>query len=150
MNRLVKTNTFPVLENSLDMLESLLNDSFLNTTSVPNRKIVSMKSDYFIEDNEVVLNIDVAGSTNEDVIVDFNKDTFTLTVKVAKQYEKKENKPRFYIRERVISDQSRAFYLPSDIDINSITADVKNGLLTVRAKKKELLQSEATVTIKVN
>jgi HSP20 family molecular chaperone IbpA len=109
-----------------------------------------LKSDYFLENGEITINVDVPGSSSDDVVVDFNKENYVLTVKVAKQYEKKDTKPSFYQRERVISEQSRSFHLSNDIDENTISAQVVNGLLTVKAKIKNKESKDSTVTIKVN
>jgi HSP20 family molecular chaperone IbpA len=85
-----------------------INDSFLEK-ELFGTKTARLKTDYFIENDEVVLNIDVAGSSSEDVKVSYNSENNSLTVRIAKQYEKKDIKPNFYIRERMISDQSRSF-----------------------------------------
>jgi|694.fasta_scaffold141611_2 HSP20 family molecular chaperone IbpA len=126
-----------------------INDSFLEK-ELFGTKTARLKTDYFIENDEVVLNIDVAGSSSEDVKVSYNSENNSLTVRIAKQYEKKDIKPNFYIRERMISDQSRSFYLPPEIDSSSIAADVKNGLLTIKAKLKTKSYESSTITIKVN
>ena len=126
-----------------------INDSFLEK-ELFRTKTARLKTDYFIENDEVVLNIDVAGSSSEDVKVSYNSENNSLTVRIAKQYEKKDIKPNFYIRERMISDQSRSFYLPPEIDSSSIVADVKNGLLTIKAKLKTKSYESSTITIKVN
>jgi HSP20 family molecular chaperone IbpA len=49
-----------------------------------------LKTDYFYEDGKIFLNVDVAGSAPEDVVVDFDKENYTLLVRVNKQYEKKD------------------------------------------------------------
>ena len=114
-------------------------------------KNTTLLTDYFYEDEKIVLNVDVAGSASEDVSVNFDKESFTISVRVNKKYEKKDSKPTFYVRERVLSEQARHFKLPTDIDVDSILADVKNGLLTIKAtivKPEE--KPTPTVTIKVN
>lgn len=114
-------------------------------------KHTTLNTDYFFEDNKIVLNVDVAGNSAENVVVDFDKENYTLSVRVNKQYEKKDVKPTFYLRERVLSEQVRQYKLPTDIDANSISADVKNGLLTVKASiLKPDDKKPSTVAIKVN
>jgi HSP20 family protein len=138
--------------NSFQTFDSILNEFLFPFTngSIP-IKHYTLKTDYFYEDGKIFLNVDVAGSAPEDVVVDFDKENYTLLVRVNKQYEKKDVKPTFYLRERVLSGQSRHFTLPTDIDANSITADVKNGLLTVKASIiKPEDKKPSTVTIKVN
>ena len=114
-------------------------------------KHTTLNTDYFFEDNKIFLNINVAGNSSENVVVDFDKENYTLYVKVNKQYEKKDVKPTFYLRERVLSEQVRQYKLPTDIDANSISADVKNGLLTVKASiLKPDDKKPSSVNIKVN
>jgi HSP20 family protein len=142
---------FDTVFNPLNALDLIFNDAYasLYPNQYSNRS--SLKTDYFIEDDSIVLNVDVAGSSNEDVNVELDKDNYVLSVKVNKQYEKKENKPSFYLRERMISEQVRKYSLPSDTDLNSISADVKNGLLTVKASLvNRNTTGQATVPIKVN
>ena len=110
----------------------------------------TLKADYFVENNQLYLNVDVPGSSPEDVTVEYNKQAHSILVKVSKQYEKKDNKPSFYRRERCLSEQSRSFSLPNDVDESTIQADIKNGLLNITAKFFEKLPETNYVTIKVN
>jgi HSP20 family protein len=149
MNKTLKTNTISPLFDTFNYFDAIFDDAF--SGMIPSaRKLPTLKTDYFLEDGELTINVDVPGSSSEDVIVDFNKDNYLLYVKVAKQYEKKESKPQFYRRERVISDQTRTFQLPSDIDVDSISAKVENGLLTVKAKTIKINPVQSTLQIKVN
>jgi len=147
MNKdLIKSNT---VFNPAGLFDALWNESLNSMYPVASRISSSLRSDYFTENDEIVLNVDVAGATPEDVNVSFNKEKYTLTVQVAKQYVKKETKPDFFLRERMISDQSRSFRLPQEIDSNTISAEVKNGLLTVRVKILQSKPEENNVVIKV-
>jgi HSP20 family protein len=121
-----------------------------NTPFTQQNYLQSLKSDYFIENNELKINVDVPGSSPEDVHVEYNKNTHSIIVKVNKQYEKKETKLSFYRRERCLSEQTRSFNLPSDVDTSTIKADIKNGLLSVSAKFIEKTPEEHSVTIKVS
>ena len=149
MNNLIKTNTvFNPAANFVDALWDDMTSSLIRPNL--NKFVASLKADYFVENNEVYINVDVAGATPEDVVVTYDKEYNSISVKVAKQYTKKETKPEFVLRERVISDQCRVFRLPSDIDSSTISADVKNGLLTVKAQIQQKDPEASKVTIKVN
>ncbi len=108
-----------------------------------------MRTDYFIEDGNITINVDVAGATSEDVTVNLSKSQKCVVVKLAKQYEKKDSKPHFYIRERMISEQRRIFALPEEFDYESMDASVKNGLLTIKGKLMTKPSNEANIIIKV-
>ena len=116
---------------------------------------LSLATDYFIENNTITLNVDVAGSSSEDVEVTVDTERYVVDVKVKKQYEKKESKPSFKIRERILSEQARQFHLPRNnsrqIDFSSFTATVKNGLLTIKVNYTEPEEKpKEKLTIKVN
>lgn len=149
MNRIVKQNNYPV--ETVDFFNTMFDETFGNFFS-PFRgsALHSLKSDYFIEGEEAVINVDVAGSTGENVDVEYNKDQNMVTVKVAKQYEKKETKPSFYVRERTISEQARSFKLPDNVDPGTFSAEVKNGLLSIRVKIGVKNKPESVIPIKVN
>ncbi len=108
----------------------------------------SMRSDYYMEDGNITINVDVAGATSDDVSVNLSKAQKCVVVTMAKQYEKKESKPAFYLRERTISDQKRIFSLPENFDYESMEATVKNGLLTIKGKTIKHT-NESSVIIKV-
>ena len=91
----------------------------------------SLPSDYFVEQDVLHINVDVAGATSDDVDITVDKYSYSLMVRVSKQYERKETKPSFYFRERVISDRSRKFDLPRSVKFDTIVASVKNGLLSI-------------------
>jgi HSP20 family protein len=49
---------------------------------------------------------------------------------------RKEEEPRFIVRERRLASFSRSFQLPEDADFEAITANFKNGLLTLEIRKR--------------
>jgi len=144
---LYKSNT---VVNPSGLIDAIWSEAFNSIHPSLSRMQSALRSDYFLEDDEVVLNVDVAGATSEDVHVSYNKENYLICVRVAKQYVKKESKPNFFLRERMISDQSRSFRLPQEIDVNTISAEVKNGLLTIRVKIQKETPEKSNVTIKVN
>lgn len=144
---LIKTNT---IVNPTGLFDAIWDEMLNNISPSVARITPTLRSDYFIENDEIILNVDVAGATFENVNVSFNKEKYLIVVKVEKQYVKKESKPTFFIRERMISDQTRTFKMPQEIDASTINAEVKNGLLTIRAKMSTFVPEHSNVTIKVN
>lgn len=140
-NTLSRLNSqFPMFGTPFDSLFALTND-FQRST---------LNTDYFVEGNEIILNIDVAGSSESDVKVVYHEYDNTIEVSINKQYERKEPKPQFFLRERTISHQSRRFSLPKDVDTSSIKASVKDGLLTIKAKKIDVKEGKGAIEIAVN
>lgn len=106
-----------------------------------------LKSDFFYENDKMVINIEVPGSTKEDINVEYNDSTDTgafITVKVNKQYVKMNNTPEFFHRERLLQENTRVYHMHRAIDPSTITANVKNGLLTLTA---DLLQDKPSMNV---
>jgi HSP20 family protein len=59
----------------------------------------------------------------------------TLTIKAERHEEKREN-GAYQLRERAYGSFSHAFHLSDDLDPDTVTAEAKNGILTVRIAKR--------------
>jgi HSP20 family molecular chaperone IbpA len=59
-----------------------------------------------------------------------------LTIESSVDEEKKEEKKEYLIRERKISSFSRSFTLPENADTEEVSAVFKNGILTLKIKKR--------------
>ena len=60
-----------------------------------------------------------------------------LTISGNRNNEKDEEGDYFHYRERLKGSFSRSFNLPEIVDKDKITANFKNGILTVELEKKE-------------
>jgi HSP20 family protein len=97
-------------------------------------------------DNSLVFKADVPEIKPEDIDVSFENGT--LTLKGKRDFEKKEDGKGGYHRiERSYGSFMRAFSLPETVDPEKLTADYKNGVLTVTIAKKEIAKPKA---VKVN
>jgi HSP20 family protein len=102
--------------------------------------------DVLENENALVFKADVPEIKTDDLEVNFENGTLTLKGKRA--FEKKENGQGGYHRiERSYGSFTRAFALPDTVDPEKLTADYKNGVLTVTIAKKEIAKPKA---IKVN
>lgn len=97
----------------------------------------SMRSDYFVENGRIHINIDCPGLSKEEVQVSLNKQTNVLMVTAKKQYEKKTD-IKFVCRERSISEMSRRYRLPENADLSTFTASMENGLLSIVCDTKSV------------
>jgi HSP20 family protein len=59
----------------------------------------------------------------------------TLTIKGEKQEVKEEKKKDYYLRERHFGSFERCFRVPEGVDVNTIAANFKKGVLTVTLPK---------------
>src|SRR5579864_525246 len=88
-----------------------------------------------VEDGESILvEVEVPGLKAGDVEVTF--DNGELTLKGEKKYQGKENAP-VHRRERVYGAFTRSLTLPWEITADKISAELKDGVLTVRLPKAE-------------
>lgn len=84
-------------------------------------------------EDELVLTAELPGMTREDVEVELVEDV--LTIRGEKKEEREEKKPQYHLWERSYGKFQRSFTLPRPVDAAKITAQVKNGVLTIRVPK---------------
>lgn len=84
-------------------------------------------------DDEVVLHVDVPGSTADDIELTVEKDTLTLTVERPALPDEGE----VLIAERGSSTRQRRLLLGETLDADRLTADLADGVLTVRIPLRE-------------
>lgn len=71
-----------------------------------------------------------------------------LTIEGERRQEKQEKKPHYHRLEREYGKFVRRLMMPSDIDETKVTADLKNGVLSVRLPKSSAARPR-TVAVKV-
>ena len=96
-------------------------------------------------DHQFVVKADVPELKPEDVEVHFENGT--LTIKGKREFEKKEEGKGYHRLERSYGSFTRAFTLPETVDPEKLSADYKNGVLTVTIAKMEMAKPRA---VKVN
>jgi len=133
--RLRGLNDLDVLRKEMD---SVLN-SFMGDVS-PTREDTSTSwypmVDIYESDDKYVISAEFAGVDKNDVKINISENNLTLKGE-KKETEIKDKNSRYHRRERVYGNFQRTFSLPNQIDPNAVTADFKNGLLTITLPKKE-------------
>ena len=110
------------LTNRLDWLREEMEPSFFPPLNV-------------WEDGETLkIEAEVPGVKIEDIEVAF--DNGELTLKGEKKFEAKENAP-LHRRERVYGSFARTLTLPWEVKADQVTAELKDGVLTVTLPKAE-------------
>lgn len=84
-----------------------------------------------------IFEMDLPGRTEKDINIELKDDI--LTIESAKQ-EKSEkenggNEKKFLIHERRHPEFARHFTLPNDVSGDNVSAEFKNGVLTIRIEK---------------
>lgn len=126
--------------NELSFLDSLFNDVLGNTSSVMYSTANTPRVDVKEEKDSYSLEMELPGRSENDVNIELDHETLTIASKEEAK-EDKENKKdkstcRYILKERRNAGFERRFNLPSDVNLDSISANFKNGVLTIKMEKK--------------
>ncbi|AEE17670.1 Hsp20/alpha crystallin family protein [Treponema brennaborense] len=105
------------------------------------RAFMNPKVDVRETKDAYVLDMDLPGITEKDVEINLKDRVLSISsVKEEKKEEKKEGE--WLIKERRSAAFSRRFTLPQDIDAEKVTAEFKNGVLTIDIPRKPETQAK--------
>ena len=90
---------------------------------------------YQTGEHELVLKAELPDMTREDI--DINIENFVLTIKGEKKLATDVKEEQFHHVERRYGSFTRSFSLPTTVDPSRVTAEYKNGVLTVRLPLRE-------------
>jgi HSP20 family protein len=90
---------------------------------------------YQTGDHELVLKAELPDMTREDF--DINIENFVLTIKGEKKLSADVKEEQFHHVERRYGTFTRSFSLPQTVDPNRVSAEYKDGVLTVRLPLRE-------------
>jgi len=111
-----------------------LHDHFFSgrgLTTQPFKVAVDIRED----EDAFLVEAEVPGLAAEDVKVDVEKNV--LTIRGERKVEKEEDEGKYNRIERRFGSFSRSFTLPETVDADSISADLRDGVLALRLPKKE-------------
>jgi len=108
-------------------------DSFFS--DVPRTFSVNPAVDIRENEEGYSMEVELPGMTDKDVEVKVEGNLLTISSK--KKEEKEEKKKDYVMRERKSYSFSRSFVLPENTDSEKISAEFKNGLLTLSVPKSE-------------
>jgi HSP20 family protein len=86
-------------------------------------------------DHELVLKAELPDMSRDDI--DVTVENFVLTIKGEKKASTEVKDDQYHHVERRYGAFSRSFSLPQTVDSNRVSADYKNGVLTVRLPLRE-------------
>ena len=84
-------------------------------------------------EDEYEVNIELPGVSADNIEVSVHENT--LTVRGEKRFQREEKGRTFFFSEREYGAFQRSFRLPPDAALDQVTADFKDGILTVKAPK---------------
>ncbi len=126
---------------SLTQLDPLTNlrlfeDAFNRFLSEPSsNRPWSPAVDIFETENDLVLKADLPEVDLKDI--DVRVENQTLTISGERKFEKDEATKGFHRIERAYGNFQRSFAVPNTFDTEKITAEYRNGVLSVTLPKKE-------------
>jgi HSP20 family protein len=103
--------------------------------TAPNNTWLPPVDIYQTGEHELVLKAELPDMTREDI--DINIENFVLTVRGEKKVAADIQKEQFHHVERRYGTFERSFALPQTVDPNRVSAEYKNGVLTVRLPLRE-------------
>ena len=103
--------------------------------------------DVIENENEYLVKAELPEVKKEDVKIAVQDDVLTMSGE--RSQEKEEKGKKFHRIERAYGSFSRSFTLPEDADASKITADFKNGVLTVHLPKSERAKPKS-VEVKIS
>ena len=86
-------------------------------------------------DHELVLKAELPDMTREDI--DITVENFVLTIKGEKRLSTEVKEEQFHHVERRYGAFSRSFSLPRTVDSSKVSAEYKNGVLTIKLPLRE-------------
>lgn len=101
----------------------------------------SCKTDIKDEGDKFVLEAELPGFDKQDIKLDINNGTLTLTAEQSSEKEEKNDDGKYIRRERSYGSYCRSFDI-SGVNTEKIDAEYKNGVLTVSLPKKEIAPPE--------
>ena len=115
-------------------------DEFFNTDFWPN--FLDVNKRYSVpavnimeEDNEYRIEVIAPGIDKKDVKINLEDDVLTIS---SERKEENEEKNKHYMRREFnYTAFSRSFVVPEEVDAEKISAEHKNGILTLHLPKKE-------------
>ena len=118
-------------------MRSLLTwDPFQEMVPLLRRERLEFIPDFDIKETKegYVFAADVPGVKTSDLEVSVSDNRMTISGK--RESEREEKGETYYACERSYGSFSRSFTLPEGADANAVTADLKDGVLTISVKKK--------------
>ena len=92
-------------------------------------------ANFFEKDGKYIIQAEIPGVDKNDVSVSVEDGLIIITGK--KEMVKEEKEANYYVKESSYGQFSRAFRVPSEVDEDNVSAEFKNGVLTVELPKKE-------------
>lgn len=112
------------------ILNHVFADPFFGGLAAVSSDATTLPVDVSEDDQNVYVRASLPGFTKESVSIEVHDSV--LSIKAEHAEEKEETSEKFYRRERRFGSMSRSIALPSPVREGEATAELKEGVLTVR------------------
>jgi len=134
MNIVRGYNPFAELESIREQFERVLNSQKEEGRDLAFTPTVNTREG----DDAYYIEVDLPGVKKEDINIDVDDNTLTISGERKIKEEHKED--NFYKVESVYGKFERAFSLPEDVDTEKIEAEHKNGVLEIKIPKVQKVE----------
>ena len=135
-------------EDGFKSLFDVFNEPFFHDDFMPAfRQGGGMKVDVRDLGDAFELTADLPGLKKEDIKLGYENNYLTISAESQQEKDEKDEKGNYIRRERRSGSVSRSFYI-DDIDETKVTAEFKDGVLTVMMPKAQAPQVSKTIEIK--
>jgi HSP20 family protein len=133
---IVKVDPFREITAMQDRMARLFGDVYLRDEDTGFRGSWAPAVDiYETESHDLVLKAELPGMTREDIEV--TVENSTLVLKGTKKFDSDIKEENYRRIERTYGTFNRSFTLPNTVDATKVSADYKNGVLTVKLPFRE-------------
>ena len=108
-------------------------DAFLNQVLSPSQRAGHAPAGLWEDEGAYHIELDVPGVQRENIDITFDKGT--LMIAAERKHDESENTRKGWREERFYGKVTRSFTLPETIDVESIAAEMNDGVLRVTVAK---------------
>jgi HSP20 family protein len=128
------------------LFEDFFNDFPFSSSVFENRENWMPSVDILEKDGNLILRAELPGMSEKQI--ELKLEGNTLTLKGERKMEKEDDKTNYHRVESFYGSFTRSFRLPDTVDADKISADYKNGVLTVTIPQRpEVRPREIPVTV---
>jgi HSP20 family protein len=135
-----------------EMMERFFDDDFFRFPTVPTSMLLGARATLFPKvdisetEKDIIVTANVPGVSAENLSIEVDDDTLTISGKVEKESKEGKEGETFYRYEREYGEFRREFALPSRVNKDAVEATTRNGVLRVVLPK---IASESRKKIEV-
>jgi len=118
-------------------MERMLNNLYDGEVGFGEPLNLRMPLDVIENDNEFVVKADVAGIDPDNIEITYTDNNLSIKGEIETEREEEGEEGRYHLRERRYGTFSRTISMPGTVDVESIEAETKNGVLKIHLPKKE-------------